>query len=314
MPFSLYTPEMTLISLQDSARQELSLIYLEAEATALVRQLTAHFTGYASYQLIAYGDRPVSVELFEKLSAGLRRLAAGEPLQYITGSTDFYGMHLQVGPGVLIPRPETEELVDWIVKDYGQQRRIGLEGHLSGPDAPAQFPRILDLGTGSGAIALGLKKGIPEAEVTGIDISEQALEIARCNALLNKLEVSFSRHDLLAGPDSGPCLLNTEAGTLDLIVSNPPYVLEAEKDLMRNNVLEFEPHLALFVPDIDPMRFYRPIADFAAKALTPRGLLYFEINEAFEAETRETLAVAGFSDIVTRNDLQGKARMMRAGR
>ena len=224
----------------------------------------------------------------ELLRSTIERLKKYEPIQYILGEADFYNLTLKVAPGVLIPRPETEELVDWMVKsDIPEKAKI--------------------MGTGSGCIPLALKSVLPFAEISGVDISEQALEVARNNEANLHLRVEFEQADIL----------NWEKyvwAPLDVVVSNPPYVREMEKEEMENNVLEFEPHTALFVSNDDPLLFYRAIAGFSARYLKPGGTLFFEINEAFENEMKSLVASFGFQEIVVRKDINGKARMLRCRR
>lgn len=223
---------------------------------------------------------------FEKIKEIVSRLKNFEPVQYILGETDFYGLKLLVNPSVLIPRPETEELVDWIVKS----------------NLPENCA-ILDIGTGSGCIAIALKSQLENARVAGIDISENALKVARQNAIHNSLEVDFFQADILKWELSG-------WQNFDVIVSNPPYVRESEKQQMQANVLNFEPANALFVSDDDPLVFYNSIAEFAQKHLKIDGWLFFEINENLGAGMTEMLLVSGFSEIEIRKDINGKNRMI----
>lgn len=217
--------------------------------------------------------------------SALHQLEKFVPIQYILGETEFYGLHFKVGPGVLIPRPETEELVDLIIKQ-----------------APNDEISILDIGTGSGCIAVSLAKFLPQAKVTALDVSQDALAIARQNAAQNGVEVSFVEKDILT--------TDTLHQNFDIMVSNPPYVLNIEKQKMQPNVLEHEPHTALFVPDNDPLLFYRKIAQLAQKHLNPNGKLYFEINEAFGNETVELLESLGFKNVVLKKDFFGKDRVV----
>lgn len=215
----------------------------------------------------------------------LQKLEKFVPIQYILGETEFYALHFKVGPGVLIPRPETEELVDLIIKQ-----------------APKGEISILDIGTGSGCIAVSLAKFLPHAKVTAFDISQDALTIASQNAAQNGVEVSFVEKDILT----------TDAlhQNFDIIVSNPPYVLNIEKQKMQPNVLEHEPHTALFVPDEDPLLFYRKITQLAQNHLNPNGKLYFEINEALGNETVHLLESLGFKNVMLKKDFFGKDRVV----
>jgi len=301
--FPSYKKNLPLSEIQQAAIALVNQQYEPGESIQLVKMLIEFYTGYASYQLIVMADCPVSNSIYEQIKSGVYRLSTSEPIQYIIGHTEFYGLDLKVSKAVLIPRPETEELVDWIVQD--QVYFLGTSDSISNHFIK---PVILDLGTGSGAIALGLKKVIKESVVYALDISADALDVARENAAHNNLNINFIRQDILVGIT---CFKDTE---FDIIVSNPPYVLETEITHMRINVVGHEPHLALFVPDNDPMKFYVPIAQLAFKALKQGGRLYLEINEAYEELTIKTIQRAGFRDIVSRKDLQGKVRMIRASK
>jgi len=218
----------------------------------------------------------------------LRRLIQFEPIQYILGETEFYGCLLKVTPSVLIPRQETEELVDWIIIDYR---------HLT--------PSILDIGTGSGCIPVTLAKNIAGCTVQGWDISPEALVVAQENAIKNHVKVSFHCVDILNA------VVPVHSEKFDIIVSNPPYVTLSEKPVMHQNVIHFEPHLALFVPDSDPLVFYRKIAELAIHQLKPGGHLYLEINEKSGNETANLLRMKGFVDIILKKDINGKDRMVK---
>ena len=220
------------------------------------------------------------------LDSALCRLAAGEPLQYVMGTAPFCGLMFKVDGRVLIPRPETAELVDWVSSD----------AHGSGS--------LLDIGTGSGCIAVTLAHRLPCWRVQGWDVSDGALEVARENAAANGTDVEFRKVDILSAPAVERCF--------DVIVSNPPYVMEQERQQMENTVLGFEPHLALFVPDSDPLIFYRAIAEFGHGALKKDGHLYFEINPLKVEAMQEMLLDAGYHDIEVRNDIFGKPRMLKA--
>jgi release factor glutamine methyltransferase len=228
---------------------------------------------------------PAQIELFEYILDGLRNY---EPIQYLIGSTVFYGLPMRVTPDVLIPRPETEELIHWILKD-----------------SMANKPRIIDLCTGSGCIALALKDQIADASVYGADLSVSALNIAQENAALNKLNVEFFHFDILTQESLGFM-------DFDLIVSNPPYVTYSEKAFMAQNVLDNEPHMALFVPDENPLLFYRKITDLADGHLKKSGKLYLEINEAYGKDVMQLLRDRGYADVELKKDFNGKDRMIRA--
>lgn len=222
-------------------------------------------------------------------NAILEKLKIQIPIQYIIGTTHFYGLEFFVDENVLIPRPETEELVDWIVK---------LNSKLS----KKKNLKILDIGTGSGCIAISLAKNIPNSEVFAIDVSENALAIAKKNAILNKVPVTFLHKNILETKDLSQ--------KFDIIVSNPPYVRNLEKAEIKPNVLDNEPHLALFVPDNDPLIFYKKIAELAAANLNPNGQLFFEINQYLGKETQELLESIGLKNIELRKDIYGNDRMI----
>ena len=217
----------------------------------------------------------------------LRRLESHEPVQYVTGLAHFYGLPFRVNPQVLIPRPETEELVEWVVRE-----------HAGRP------VRILDVGTGSGCIAVSLAKALPRATVSALDVSPGALQTARENAAFNGAAVHFLEADVLRW-ETAPALAGL---TFDVVVSNPPYVTVGEKPSMRANVTDFEPHLALFVPDADPLLFYRVLAAFCRQRLSPGGACYLEINEQFPGPTEAVLREAGLSGTQVHTDLFGKPR------
>ena len=220
------------------------------------------------------------------LCAALERLKKGEPLQYVIGSAPFCGLVFHVDERVLIPRPETAELVEWVAEDAGA---VG---------------SLLDIGTGSGCIAISLAHRLDGWKVQGWDISEAVLEVAKENSRKNGTDVEFHKADILNAPDAECCF--------DVIVSNPPYVLESEKEQMEDTVLDYEPHTALFVPDADPLLFYRAIAGFGRRALNNNGRLYFEINPLKSVETEEMLKAEGFHGIELRKDIFGKLRMIKA--
>lgn len=221
----------------------------------------------------------------------LKELKKEIPIQYILGTTEFFGLPFKVNKNVLIPRPETEELVEWIIKEHST-----IEGFKD--------LKILDIGTGSGCIAISLAKNIPEAKVYAIDVSPEALAIAKENAEINNVEVVFLQKNILETNDLGI--------QFDIIVSNPPYVRNLEKDEIKKNVLDNEPHLALFVEDADALIFYRKIAELATKNLNTNGRLYFEINQYLGAEMMDLLHNKGFQDIELRKDIYDNDRMTKA--
>ena len=272
--------------------QSLTPLYDAGEAQAIVRTVLDVEYGMTLTDIICGKVNELSSDEERNLEEIITRLQNGEPVQYVLGEADFAGRTFHVEPGVLIPRPETAELCQWIEEEV-----LSLEAD--------ERKQILDICTGSGCIAITLGLNIPNSEVTGWDISEDALRIAQGNVeMLKAGNVRIEYQDALMLPKT--------AETADIIVSNPPYICEKEKADMEKNVLDYEPDLALFVPDEDPLKFYRAIAEFASTELRSWGMLYFEINPLYEKETREMLEGFGFKDIETKEDAFGKKRMMKA--
>ncbi len=241
----------------------------------------------------------ISDTAIEKWNAILAQLQQEKPIQYITGEAWFYGLRFEVNENTLIPRPETEELVDWI---------------LSSPIThhPTSIT-ILDIGTGSGCIPISLKTNLPQANVSAIDVSEKALEVAKRNATSNKVEINFIQANILEVEDLSqlPSPIIHHPSSYNIIVSNPPYVRNLEKQEIKKNVLDYEPYLALFVEDTDALLFYRKIAQLALKNLSPNGLLFFEINQYLGKETVELLENLGFKNIELKKDIYGNDRMIK---
>jgi release factor glutamine methyltransferase len=272
--------------------KELYKIYSTQETTALTLLVINEVTGLPKTMIKAFPERELTNQQRKKINDILLQLLTGKPIQYILGYAEFYGLKFIINPAVLIPRPETEEFVQWAVSSG--QWAVG-SGH------------ILDIGTGSGCIAISLAKNLPGAGVSAIDISPEALQTAKQNAKLNEVYVNFIQVDIL----------NTSAIAIphsEIIISNPPYVTLADKHQMHTNVTDFEPHSALFVPEDDPLIFYKAIADFALTNLTPKGLLFFEINEGYGVEIIELLESKGFKNVELRKDMSGKDRMIKAQR
>ena len=317
--------------------QSLTPLYDAGEAQAIVRTVLDVKYGMTLTNIICGKVNELSADEERKLEEIIIRLQKGEPVQYVLGEADFAGRTFHVEPGVLIPRPETAELCQWIEKDMIEKSIVSSEDSPedssgNSPQATDDAKLILDICTGSGCIAITLGLNIPNSEVTGWDISEDALRIAQGNVEMMKAgNVRIEHQDALALPkaaetdnekmkgndDKEVVKPKGEAKTpstqkWDLIVSNPPYICEKEKADMEKNVLEHEPSLALFVPDEDPLKFYRAIAEYASSALKSGGALYFEINPIYEKETREMLLKLDFKDIETKEDAFGKKRMMRA--
>ncbi len=278
---------MTRREVLDLFAGQMTPLYGSREAHSAAAVVAERFCGFTRRDYIVEPDAPAVFSGDAELV--LRQLLDYRPVQYVVGQADFCGMTFEVGEGVLIPRPETEELVDWIAKSSG-----------------GAACRILDVGTGSGCIAVSLAAQMPHCRVTALDISEQALGYARRNARRNGAEVDFVHADVL-----DPSL---DVGQFDIIVSNPPYVPASDASSMCRNVLDYEPHLALFVPDDDVLLFYRAVADLALRSLAPRGSLFFEVYENAARQTAEMLSGKGFSQVCLRDDLNSKPRMVRCRR
>jgi release factor glutamine methyltransferase len=280
---------MTFSDLEKQFSAELSNSYAREEATMLCFLSVKHrFVWTKASYLLNKQDTITDLDEAYFLDI-LAQLKTSKPIQYILGETDFYGRTFRVNPAVLIPRPETEELVKWVLDSVSIVN-----------------PSILDIGTGSGCIAISFKIELPEAKVFALDISADALALAQENASLHKAAVSFIEKDVLL-------MQQTDlATTFDVVVSNPPYIALAEKDTMKANVLSNEPHVALFVPNTNPLIFYERIASIATDLLNPNGFLFFEINERFGTEVVELLVKKGFKQVEMRQDLSGKDRMVKA--
>ncbi len=282
---------MTLKEYRSYFKNKLKDLYPEEEIGSFFYILTEKILTLKRVEVALELQRKLTSEetsLFEK---ALQELEKEVPIQYIIGETAFFGLTFKVNPSVLIPRPETEELVDWIVKDYAEIK---------------QPFTILDIGTGSGCIAISLARNLLKAKLVALDISSKAIKTASENANLNKVAVSFLEQDILT-------LKNLEA-SYDVIVSNPPYVTISEKQKMQSNVLVYEPHNALFVSDETPLLFYKSIAETAFKSLKRKGNLYFEINEAYGSEIVIMLHDLGFKNVELKKDFFGKNRMIKATR
>lgn len=267
--------------------KKLDGLYTKSERSILSHLIVEEICGNSSMLRITDKNNHLSNSELRKVQDIVDRLKNREPIQYILGKTEFYGMPFLVSPDVLIPRPETEELVEWIIAENKNTDYL-----------------ILDVGTGSGCIAVTLAKKIINAEVNAWDISENALDVATKNARLNNVEVRFVKRDIFQPVE--------EKEFFDIIVSNPPYVTESEKGVMESNVIDFEPHGALFVPDDQALIFYDRIADLALALLHNEGKLYFEINRAKGKEVCNMLVGKGFMQVELKKDLSGNDRMVRA--
>ena len=260
---------------------ELRGFYPEEELRELAYWIIEESTGMTRTQILTDCKDTQNISNMEII---LQKLRAHEPIQYIFGHTEWKGLDLCVTPATLIPRPETAELVEWILQEADRDKPLS----------------VLDIGTGSGCIAIALKKAAPKWQVTGLDITEEALAVAKENAIRNKVEVNWLQADILSP------IANNPLPIADIIVSNPPYICDCEKKDMDARVLDYEPHSALFVPDTDPLLFYRQIASLASSP----SLVFFEINEAYGNEVCAMMEQMGYSDVQLKNDMYGKPRMV----
>lgn len=267
-------------------KESLIAYYPESEISGFTRIIIEHVTG-KSYHQVLLDDKSLTDEQQKKIQTIVKRLKKQEPIQHIIEETEFFGLPFFVNKNVLIPRPETEELVELIINEN-----------------KATNLNVLDIGTGSGAIAIALARHMTEANISAWDVSSMALDVAVINAKANNVDLSFKLVDVLKE--------HPQEVKFDIIVSNPPYILEKEKEDMEQNVLAHEPHLALFVPDNQPLLFYERIADIALHLLNPKGKLYFEINRAKGKEIVKILEGKGFIGVALFQDLSGNDRMVRA--
>ena len=272
-----------------AAKSDLLLIYSSSECQELIFILLEDVKGFSRLDVNSHINEALNETEWRKLYDYLEELMLGKPVQYVLGHAWFSGMKFIVNKNVLIPRPETEELCEWILSEADHKKE----------------KTILDIGTGSGCIAITLKKKWPQANVSALDISEEALQIARQNAILNKTDVTFLKGDILLKQSFE--LTQTK---FDIIVSNPPYVRKSEMDGMNTSVKNYEPHLALFVEGEDPLIFYSAIADFAKQHLNPGGKLYFEINQELGNEVKKRMQEKGFMNVELRKDMSGNERMI----
>ena len=276
---------MTLIEERNKYRAVLGRWYEQVEIDDIFKRCIQHYFGWPSIKIGLEPQYFLSKGEAKQLHHALDLLSRGTPLQYVLGTTTFMGLDLKVSPAVLIPRPETEELVEWILSNH-----------------PATSLKLWDLCSGSGCIALGLKAQREQWDIKGFELSEAAIEIARTNAANHHLSVSFVQQDILQWQGT--------VEQVELMVSNPPYVLPSEKNQMHKNVLEFEPAMALFVPEKDPLLFYREILLIARKQLHPQGKLYFEINPLLVQEMISLGKKHGFSSATVKKDIFGKDRFI----
>jgi len=289
---------MTLSDLKAKMKSVLAIIYDQTEIDSFFDILIDYKLRLSKIDFLLSPNTVVTDNDVLFFESAIQKLKEEQPIQYILGETEFYGLPFKVTENTLIPRPETEELVDWIVKDcshYEEERRSNLS--------------ILDIGTGSGCIPVSLAKNLPKAKVSTVDVSGEAIKVAQQNAALNNVEVSFIHGDILRYTE---LVSVSHKDKYDVIVSNPPYVRNLEKQEIKKNVLAHEPHLALFVEDDDALIFYRKIAEFALEHLKKEGVLYFEINQYLGKETVKSIKKIGFETVELRKDMSGNDRMIKA--
>lgn len=285
----------TISNIYKSTKLKLSSLYTVEEASAMADRLFEHFFSLSPANRVLSGLSMADAGITINIELAVNQLLRHVPLQYITGTAHFMNMEFHVNSQVLIPRPETEEMVSLILKE------------LSSENGNTEF-RILDIGTGSGCIAISLKKHFPVSDVSAIDVSEEALEIARGNAFKNQVKAEFVKADILDSSQWG------FAFPYNLIVSNPPYVMLSEKQQMQPNIVDYEPHKALFVPDDDPLVFYNVILKFAKKYLRSDGSLWFEINELFGEQLKRLAISHGFREANIIFDFRGKSRFLQCSK
>jgi release factor glutamine methyltransferase len=279
----------TIKSISKYITDSLCKLYPVYEAKSITEYLLGYVFKMNNLDMHKNAYKIISTDQYENICELLNQLLQSKPVQYITGEAYFYGLKLKVNSDVLIPRKETEELVNWIINDNKENNNIS----------------ILDIGTGSGCIAVTVAKYIPCSQVFAMDVSEKAIEIAKINSKQNNVNINFIKADIL----KEDMIFDS---TFDIIVSNPPYVTLSEKKYMMPNVLNYEPYCALFVPDNEPLIFYRKIISLSQKILNKNGMIYFEINERFGQDIIELLKDNSFINITLRKDFQGKDRMIKA--
>ena len=291
----------------EELRKRLTSVYDEREAQAVARWVLDEAFDLSRTDVCCCKVSQLSADDARRLEAMTRRLEQAEPVQYVLGHAPFAGHSFEVSPAVLIPRPETEELVHWAVQSAeamtNAEAQASAASQASAETQASPSLHILDIGTGSGCIAISVALALPRATVQAWDLSPQALAQARSNAQRLGAQVSFIQQDALQPPQHHACL--------DMVLSNPPYICQREAEAMHRNVLAHEPHMALFVPNDDPLRFYRAITRFAVEALRPGGCVLFEINALYAEATRQMMLDEGLSHIETRLDCFGKERFVK---
>jgi len=283
---------MKLGELRNYFNTELFQIYPKEELDSFFVILSEKYLDLSRFRIAMQIDLEITKTILEKFISAVKNLKEYMPIQYIIGETNFFGLSIIVNKDTLIPRPETEELVEWILEDQNKKKTKKPKGVT-----------ILDIATGSGCIAIALAKNLPNSKITALDISDGALKISIQNALLNRVDIEFIHQDILK--------IESLSIKYDVIVSNPPYVRELEKKFMQQNVLNYEPAIALFVKDEDPLLFYRTIAKIAEDHLTKEGFLYFEINEYLASDLISLLKNMGFRNVMVKKDIFGKDRMLK---
>ncbi len=290
---------MSILELKNQFITELANLFPKEEINSFFYLLSDAYLGLKKVDIALDPDLLISISKEKEFITALSELKKEVPIQYIIGETEFYGLPFIVDKNVLIPRPETEELVEWILQEV-QSLKLKVKSGVSNKPSV----NILDIGTGSGCIAISLAKNLPDTKVWAIDVSTKAIKISRKNAKSNNIDIQFITENILN--------LKQLPQKMDIIVSNPPYVRELEKQEVKKNVIDHEPHLALFVKDKDPLLFYDKIADLAKENLTTNGQLYFEINQYLAKETMHLLKQKGFRNIELRKDIFGNDRMVKA--
>ncbi len=282
---------MKISELKNNFKTALSEIYPSEEIQSFFNILSAKYLQLSRIEIALNPEKEISRNAIQNFQSALARLQNHEPIQYILGETEFYGLPFSVNEHTLIPRPETEELVEWVLSESNNQQ------------STINNQQFLDIGTGSGCIAISLAKNLPNTKVSALDISREALKIAKKNADINEVEIDFFQTDILK--------IKTLPKQYDVIVSNPPYVRELEKKQMQQNVLKYEPASALYVNNEDPLLFYRTISHLAKNHLKPCGKLFFEINEYLADELAQLLKSQGFQNIEVKKDIFEKDRMLK---
>jgi len=306
---------MLLKEIKDIFHKELDELYPKEEIDSFFYSCIEHYLKLERFILAIQPGLTLTKEEEQPLFEALAHLKLEKPLQYILGTAHFMDLELQVNENVLIPRPETEELVQWILDDFQKEGQFKLDAERSRSVISTPLNdhslKILDIGTGSGCIAIALAKNLPDAKVYALDVSEEALEVAQKNAESNGVDIRFVHQDIL----NSELELELESELhFDIIVSNPPYVRELEKKEINKNVKDFEPDTALFVSDEDPLVFYKAIMDFSENNLDENGSLYFEINQYLGEETKALFNTRNFSEIELRKDIFGNDRILKAKR